>query len=104
MVFTDRALVALVHLRTGLTYEALGAICEVSSSTVGRAISEIRALLTARGFAEPDRPGLRLRTLQDVFAYAAVGNVTLCVEHAHAEQRQVQHGPISIAGQAVRVM
>ncbi|MFF7530210.1 transposase family protein [Streptomyces bobili] len=32
MVFTDRVLVTLVHLRTGLTHEALGAIYEVGTS------------------------------------------------------------------------
>lgn len=31
---------------------------------------EIRPLLAARGFAVPDRPGVRLRTLADVFAHA----------------------------------
>jgi hypothetical protein len=35
-----------------------------------RAIGEIRALLAERGCAVPDRPGLRLRTRADVFAYA----------------------------------
>lgn len=79
-VFTDRVLVTLVHLRTGLTHEALGVIYEVGSSTIGRAISEIRPLLAACGFAVPDRPGLRLRTLEDVFAYAAAENVTLRID------------------------
>jgi hypothetical protein len=41
LVFIDRVLVTLVHLRTGLTHAALGVIYEVGSSTVGRAISEI---------------------------------------------------------------
>ncbi|MEV0282343.1 transposase family protein [Streptomyces sp. NPDC050610] len=35
----DRLLATLVHLRTGLTYAALGVIYEVGSSTIGRAIS-----------------------------------------------------------------
>ncbi|GAA3920241.1 hypothetical protein GCM10023084_82520 [Streptomyces lacrimifluminis] len=54
----------LVHLGTGLTHEALGVIYEVGSSTIGRAIREVRPLLADRGFAVPDRPGIRLRTLQ----------------------------------------
>lgn len=69
LVFTDRLLVTLVHLRTGLTYEALGMMYRVGSSTIGRAIGEIRPLLAECGFAVPQRPGLRLRTLADVFAY-----------------------------------
>lgn len=54
LVFTDRVLVTLVHLRTGLTHEALGAIYDVGSSTIGRAIHEIRPLLATRGFAVGD--------------------------------------------------
>jgi hypothetical protein len=69
-VVTDRLLVTLVHLRTGLIDEALGVIYQVGSSTIGRVIGEIRPLLAERGFAVPQRPGLRLRTLADVFAYA----------------------------------
>lgn len=54
LVFTDRVLVTLVHLRTRLTHEALGAIYDVGSSTIGRAIHEIRPLLATRGFAVGD--------------------------------------------------
>src|ERR1019366_8268497 len=63
-------------LRTGLTHEALGVIYQVGSSTIGRAIGEIRPLLAERGFAVPQRLGLRLRTLADVFAYAKAENLT----------------------------
>ncbi|MFJ9041880.1 transposase family protein [Streptomyces sp. NPDC102406] len=42
LVFTDRVLVMLVHLRIGLIHEALGVIYEVGSSTIGRVIGEIR--------------------------------------------------------------
>ena len=52
-------------------------IYQVGSSTIGRAIGEIRPLLAERGLAVPQRPGLRLRTLADVFAYAEAENVTL---------------------------
>nr|WP_275406979.1 transposase family protein [Streptomyces sp. SID12488] len=57
-------MVTLVHLRTGLTHEAWGVLYEVGSSTIGRAIREVRSLLADCGFAVPDRPGIRLRTLQ----------------------------------------
>ena len=40
-----------------------------------RAIGEVRPLLAARGFAVPGRPGLRLHTVADVFAYAAAEGV-----------------------------
>ncbi|MFG1711007.1 transposase family protein [Nonomuraea sp. M3C6] len=39
-------------------------------STVTRSVHEIRPLLEQRGFAVPGRPGVRLHTLADVFAYA----------------------------------
>ncbi|WP_326657802.1 transposase family protein [Streptomyces sp. NBC_00385] len=61
-------LVTLVHLRTGLPHGALAELHGTARSTVSRAIGEIRPLLAARGFAVPDRPGVRLRTLADVFA------------------------------------
>ncbi len=59
LMFSDRQLVTLVHLRTGLTYEALGVIYQVGSSTIGRPIGEMRPLRAERGFAVPQRPGLR---------------------------------------------
>lgn len=62
LVFTDRLLVTRVHLRTGLTHEALGVIYQVGSSTIDRAIGEI-TLPAERGFAVPQRPGLRLHTV-----------------------------------------
>lgn len=94
LVFTDRLLATLVHLRTGLTHEALGVMYEVGSSTIGRAIREIRPLLAARGFAVPDRPGIRLRTLEDVFAYAAAENITLRIDAMETQVRRPQaHRP-----------
>jgi len=69
--FTDRVIVTLVYLRHQLPHAALAALYEVDRSTVTRAVHEIRPLLAARGFAVPHRPGPRLRTLADVFAYAS---------------------------------
>ncbi|MFI2238365.1 hypothetical protein [Streptomyces chrestomyceticus] len=40
----------------------------------------MRPLPAKRGFAVPDRPGLRLRTLADVFAYAEAENVKLRID------------------------
>ncbi|MCZ4126215.1 transposase [Streptomyces sp. H39-S7] len=94
LVFADRVLATLVHLRTSLTHEALAVLYEVSSSTIGRAITEIRPLLAARGFAVPDRPGLRLRTLEDVFAYAEAEGVGLCIDGTETQVRRPQaHRP-----------
>ncbi|MFB7531398.1 transposase family protein [Streptomyces sp. NPDC056178] len=86
--FTDRLLATLVHLRTGLTYEALGVIYQVGKSTIGRAVAEVRPLLAARGFAVPQRAGLRLRTLEDVFAYAEAEGVTLRIDGMETQVRR----------------
>ncbi|WP_405883911.1 transposase family protein [Streptomyces sp. NBC_01136] len=88
LVFTDRVFATSVHPRTGLSHEALAVIYEVDSSTIGRAISEIRPLLAERGFAVPDRPGIRLRTLADVFAYAAAENITLRIDGTETQVRR----------------
>ncbi|WP_341849508.1 transposase family protein [Streptomyces yokosukanensis] len=94
LAFTDRVLATLVHLRPGLTHEALAVIYEVGSSTIGRGINEIRPLLAERGFAVPGRPGLRLRTLADVFAYAEAENVTLRIDGTETQVRRPQaHRP-----------
>ncbi|MEV6808945.1 hypothetical protein [Streptomyces sp. NPDC051129] len=82
----------LVHLRTGLTHAALGVIYEVGSPIIGRAISGIRPLPTARGFAVPDRPGIRLRTLEDVFAYADAEGVTLRIDGMETQARRPKAG------------
>jgi hypothetical protein len=86
--FVDRLVVTLVHLRTELTYQALGILYEVGSSTIGRAVTEVRPLLAARGFAVPERPGLRLRTLEDVFAYAEAEGVTLRIDGMETQVRR----------------
>nr|WP_238426658.1 transposase [Streptomyces adustus] len=92
LAFVDRLLVTLVHLRTGLTHAALGVIDEVGSSTIGRAIVGIRPLLAERGFTGPGQPGLRLRTLEDVFAYAEAERVTLRIDGTETQVRRPQAG------------
>lgn len=77
LVFVDRLVATLIHLRHDLPHAALGLLFRVDRSTITRAIGEIRGLLAERGCAVPDRPGLRLRTLADVFAYAQAEGVEL---------------------------
>jgi len=71
LVFCDRVLLTLIYLRLDLPQRVLAVLFGVRQSTIARAIGEIRPLLAGRGFAAPDRPGVRLRTLADVLAYAA---------------------------------
>ncbi len=75
LVFVDRPVVTLIHLRHDLPHSVLGLLFGVDRSSVTRAIGGVGTLLAERGCAVPDRPGLRLRTLTDVFAYAQAEGV-----------------------------
>lgn len=90
--FTDRVIVTLVYLRFQLPHAALAGLYQVDRSTITRAIGEIRPLLAARGFAVPGRPGLRLRTLADVFAYAAAEGVKLRLDGTEVQVRRPPAG------------
>ncbi|MET8179496.1 transposase family protein [Streptomyces sp. NPDC005336] len=92
LVFLDRLLVTLVHLRHQLPHVVLAELFEVDRSTVSAAIRQVRPLLAARGFAVPDRPGLRLKTLEDVFAYAEAEGVELRLDGAETQVRRPQAG------------
>jgi DDE superfamily endonuclease/Helix-turn-helix of DDE superfamily endonuclease len=86
--FTDRVIATLVTLRFQLPHAALAELYRVDRSTVTRAVREIRPLLAARGFAVPRRPDLRLRTLADVFAYAAAHGVELRIDGTEVQVRR----------------
>ncbi|MEU6181577.1 transposase family protein [Streptomyces coeruleorubidus] len=88
LVFTDRVLLTLAHLRTQLPHAALAELYAVGRSTVTEAIGEIRPLLAGRGFAVPDRPGIRLQTLADVFAYADAEGVKLRIDGTETQVRR----------------
>ncbi|MFF5705499.1 transposase family protein [Streptomyces sp. NPDC012794] len=88
LVFTDRLLVTLVYLRTGLPHAALAELFGVARSTISRAIGEIRPLLAVCGFAVPDHSGVRLRTLADVFAYAEAAGTRLRIDGAETQVRR----------------
>src|SRR5216684_3163211 len=86
--FTDRVIATLVVLRFQLPHAALALFYGVDRSTITRAVHEIRPLLAARGFAVPGEPGLRLRTLADVFAYAASHGVHLRIDGTEVQVRR----------------
>jgi hypothetical protein len=90
LVFTDRVIATLVVLRLQLPHAALAVLYGVDRSTITRAVHEIRPLLAARGFAVPDCPGLRLRTLEDVFAYAAAEGIELRLDGTEVRVRRPQ--------------
>ncbi len=90
--FAGRVIVTLVYLRFQLPHKALAELYGVDRSTVSRAIGEIRPLLAARGFAVPGEPGVRLRTLADVFAYAAARGVELRIDGTEVQVRRPPAG------------
>ena len=88
LVFADRVLATLVSLRCQLPHQALAVLYGVDRATVTRAVGEVRPLLAARGFAVPGQPGVRLRTLADVFAYAAAHGVELRIDGTETQVRR----------------
>ncbi|WP_432043297.1 transposase family protein [Streptomyces cadmiisoli] len=92
LVFTDRLQATLVCLRLGLPHAALAELFDVDRPTISAAIREVRRLLAARGFAVPDRPGLRIRTLEDLFAYAGVEGVEIRMDDTKVQVRRPQAG------------
>lgn len=88
LVFTDRVIATLVILRFQLPHAALALFYQVDRATITRVVHEIRPLLAARGFAVPDRPGVRLKTLADVFAYAAAEGVRLRIDGTEVQVRR----------------
>ena len=88
LAFTDRVIVTLVILRFQLPHAALAVFYGLDRSAITRAAGEIRPLLAPRGFAVPGQPGLRLRTLADVFAYAASEGVKLRIDGTEVQVRR----------------
>jgi hypothetical protein len=88
LTFTDRVITTLVVLRFQLPHAALALFYNVDRATITRAVGEIRPLLAARGFAVPGKPELRLRTLADVFAYAAAEGVELRIDGTEVQVRR----------------
>ncbi|UUU44236.1 helix-turn-helix domain-containing protein [Streptomyces sp. NBC_00162] len=64
LVFIDRFLATLIHLRHGATHDVLACWFGVDRSTITRAIGEVRPLLAARGCTIAT--GIRLHTLAEV--------------------------------------
>ncbi len=64
LIFVDRLLATLVHLRHATTHDVLACWFGVDRSTITRAIGEVRPLLAERGCTVS--PGVRLRSLAEV--------------------------------------
>jgi len=92
LVFTDRVIATLVIVGFQLPHAAVAVFYGVDRSTITRAVHEVRPLLAARGFAVPGGRELRLRTLADVFAYAAAQGVTLRIDGTEVRVRRPRAG------------
>jgi hypothetical protein len=88
LVFCDRVLATLVILRFQLPHHALAVLYGVDRATITRAVHEVRPLLAKRGFAVPGMPGVRLRTLADVVAYAQAEGVELRLDGTETQVRR----------------
>lgn len=88
LVFTDRLVATLIHLRHDPPHSVLGLLFGVDRSTITRAIGEIRTLLARRGCAVPGRPGLRLKTPADVFAHARAEGAELRLDATEIQVRR----------------
>jgi hypothetical protein len=90
LTLRDRVLCTLAWLRLGLPHQALAVLYAVDRSTVSNAVRQIRTLLAGRGFATPT--GVRLRTLADVFAYAAAEGLTVRLDGTEIQVRRPKAG------------
>ncbi|MFD8229116.1 transposase family protein [Streptomyces massasporeus] len=74
MVFVDRLLATLVHLRHAATHDVLACWFGVDRSTITWAIGEVRPLLAERGCTIS--AGVRLRTLAEVIDHIGASEKT----------------------------
>ncbi|WP_338704064.1 transposase family protein (plasmid) [Streptomyces sp. Q6] len=86
LVFVDRLLATLVHLRHGVTHDVLACWFGVDRSTITRAIGEVRPLLAERGCAVG--PGVRLRTLADVVDYLGASGQSAIIDATEIRVRR----------------
>ncbi len=86
LVFIDRLLSTLVHLRHGVTHDVLACWFGVDRSTITRAIGEVRPLLAERGCTVA--AGVRLRTLAEVIGHLGAGGKTGIIDGTEIRVRR----------------
>jgi hypothetical protein len=92
LVFVDRLLATLVHLRHGVTHDVLACWFGVDRSTITRAVGEVRPLLADRGCRIT--AGLRHRTLADVIAHLRATGQTGIIDATEIRvRRPAAHHP-----------
>ncbi|MFF2225426.1 transposase family protein [Streptomyces globisporus] len=90
LVFVDRLLATLVHLRHGVTHDVLACWFGVDRSTITRAVGEVRPLLAERGCTVS--PDVRLRTLADVVDHLGASGTTGIIEGTEIRVRRPAAG------------
>jgi hypothetical protein len=90
LVFIDRLLATLVHLRHGVTHDVLACWFGVGRSTIIRAIGEVRPLLAERGCTVS--PDVRLRSLAEVVDHLGASGVTGVVDGTEVRVRRPAAG------------
>ncbi|CAL9324942.1 hypothetical protein SUDANB91_07031 [Streptomyces sp. SudanB91_2054] len=86
LVFVDRLLATLVHLRHATTHDVLACWFGVDRSTVTRAIGEVRPLLAERGCTVSQ--GVRLRTLDEVIDHLGTDGKTGIIDGTEIRVRR----------------
>ncbi|WP_324605059.1 transposase family protein [Streptomyces sp. NRRL S-1022] len=90
LVFVDRLLATLVHLRHATTHDVLACWFGVDRSTITRAIGEVRPLLAERGCTIS--PGVRLRTLAEVVDHLGASGKTGIIDGTEIRVRRPAAG------------
>jgi hypothetical protein len=86
LVFVDRFLATLVHLRHATTHDVLACWFGVDRSTITRAIGEVRPLLAERGCTIS--PGVRLQTLAEVVDHLGASGKTGIIDGTEIRVRR----------------
>ncbi|WP_346267879.1 transposase family protein, partial [Streptomyces sp. SID4956] len=90
LVFVDRLLATLVHLRHGVTHDVLACWFGVDRSTITRAVGEVRPLLAERGCTVS--PDVRLRSLAEVIDHLGSSGTTGIVDGTEIRVRRPAAG------------
>ncbi|SEQ96226.1 Helix-turn-helix of DDE superfamily endonuclease [Streptomyces radiopugnans] len=90
LVFVDRLLATLVHLRHATTHDVPACWFGVDRSTITRAVGEVRPLLAERGCTIA--PGVRLRTLAEVIDRLGVSGRTGIIDGTEIRVRRPAAG------------
>lgn len=82
----------VIHLRHDLPHADPGLLFDADRSAITRATGQLRTLLAERGSRPQAVHGVRLRTVEDVVAYARADGVELRLDATEAQVRRPRTG------------